>query len=189
MTDTPTRAQLNAEPAYTVAEVAHLCRVSPSRIRRWIGFDCTAMRRWYPEWGAWIVPDPWPSVRYSRPVTLSFDALLGCYRLAYTLRATRGFPKLFQCVPPWDERIKRRADGIPEALLPWRESPEEPPSIVVDPAVNFGRPYVHANGTPVFAIRGLLDAGDSRETVMREFRLTADQLDGALAWGLTGGRR
>lgn len=48
--------------------------------------------------------------------------------------------------------------------------------IAVDPQINFGRPYFAHSGTPVFAVSGLLRAGETIEDVADDYGIPADQV-------------
>lgn len=66
----------------------------------------------------------------------------------------------------YDEEYARRV-GLPRY---------EVASIVADPQINFGKPYFAHSGTPLFAVRDLLRAGETVEDVAGDFGIPVDQV-------------
>ena len=56
------------------------------------------------------------------------------------------------------------------------------PNIVVDEAVQFGKPIIAGTRVPVEVIVGHIAAGDAIERVMTEYRLTREQILAALKY-------
>ena len=56
------------------------------------------------------------------------------------------------------------------------------PHIAVDPATHHGAPVIAGTRVPVYIVAGSLAGGMSREEVMREYELTAEQVEAALEY-------
>ena len=56
------------------------------------------------------------------------------------------------------------------------------PSISVDPDVRFGKPCIKGTRMDVAAVVGLFAAGETIETVSREYQLSVEQIRAALGY-------
>lgn len=59
---------------------------------------------------------------------------------------------------------------------------EVAPGITVDPAVRFGKPVITGRRVDVATVLGHLAAGNTVEEVMREYRLTRNQVLAAIGY-------
>ncbi len=59
---------------------------------------------------------------------------------------------------------------------------EAAPSIMLAPEIQFGAPCIKGTRIPARTIAGMIDAGDSREWVMREFGISEEEADAACEW-------
>lgn len=70
------------------------------------------------------------------------------------------------------QRIDRDPRGIPLRLFPLMRSTEpakQPRTVVIDPAIAFGRPVVAGTAIPTAVLAEQFKAGDSVETLAREY--------------------
>jgi uncharacterized protein (DUF433 family) len=75
------------------------------------------------------------------------------------------------------------ADGVACQLFPLTrqaEGPEQPRHIVIDPRLAFGRPVLAGTAIPVEEIAQRFQAGDSIDTLAREFGVATDLVSEAL---------
>jgi uncharacterized protein (DUF433 family) len=75
------------------------------------------------------------------------------------------------------------ADGVACQLFPLTrgaEGPEQPRHIVIDPRLAFGRPVLTGTAIPVEEIAQRFQAGDSIDTLAREFGVATDLVSEAL---------
>ena len=59
---------------------------------------------------------------------------------------------------------------------------EAAPSIILTPEIQFGTPCIKGSRIPARTIAGMIDAGDSREWVIREFGISEEEADAACEW-------
>lgn len=78
----------------------------------------------------------------------------------------------------WDER------GLARELSFYANDPDEPRIIVANPLISFGRPVLAGTRIPVDVLTSLKRAGDSAESIAKVYKLTAHQVESALAWEL-----
>lgn len=48
--------------------------------------------------------------------------------------------------------------------------------IAADPRINFGKPYFVRTGTPLYAVHGMLKAGESIADIATDFDLSVDEI-------------
>jgi uncharacterized protein (DUF433 family) len=81
-------------------------------------------------------------------------------------------------------RIARGPDGAPLRLFPVipARGLDGPQIVGIDPQISFGRPFIVGKGVRTMTIVERLDAGESRETVAEDYRLTPSELDEAILY-------
>ena len=74
--------------------------------------------------------------------------------------------------------------GVPLKLYPWIPDRTQPPkrSILIDPAVSFGRPMTASRGIATSVLADLYDAGTSAEELVAEYGLSQQEIEDALAF-------
>lgn len=74
--------------------------------------------------------------------------------------------------------------GVPLKLYPWIPDRTQPPkrSILIDPAVSFGRPMTASRGIATSVLADLYDAGTSAEDLVAEYGLSQQEIEDALAF-------
>lgn len=82
-----------------------------------------------------------------------------------------GQPLLPGIVDEWLEPFRLAPDGYVEAYLV-----QGMPGVEIDPRFSSGRMRFTRTGIPVFAIAGVLEAGDPPEMVAAEYGLTGDEV-------------
>jgi uncharacterized protein (DUF433 family) len=85
------------------------------------------------------------------------------------------------------KRVERGVRGEALRLYPFPHSgdvAQQPRSIVVDPEVAFGRPTLAGTGIPTRAIAGRFHAGESLESLVRDFARPAEDILEAIRWEL-----
>lgn len=87
----------------------------------------------------------------------------------------------------WDSHLKAVVQdpaGVPFKLYPWLPDRTEPPkqSILIDPAVSFGKPMTSSRGIATAVLADLYDAGTSVEELVEEYGLTSQEVEDALAF-------
>lgn len=80
------------------------------------------------------------------------------------------------------KRIDYGKDGLALRLYPFtrRGILDDPRSVVIDPAVSFGRPVLAHTGVPTEEIAERFNAGDTMEDLARDFRVTRQQIEEAI---------
>ncbi len=76
------------------------------------------------------------------------------------------------------ERIDRGGDGFPVRLFPFTRRREmgEPRTVVIDPAVSFGRPVLVGTGIPTSVIAERCKAGESIEELAEDYKRGASEI-------------
>lgn len=87
----------------------------------------------------------------------------------------------------WESHLQavvQDPSGVPFKLYPWIPDPVEPPkrSILIDPAVSFGKPMTASRGISTSVLADLYDAGSSVEELIGEYGLTQSEVEDALAF-------
>lgn len=87
----------------------------------------------------------------------------------------------------WDSHLQAVVEdpaGVPLKLYPWIPDRTQPPkrSILIDPAVSFGKPMTASRGIATTVLADLYDAGTSIEELAAEYGLTAEEVEDALAF-------
>lgn len=83
-----------------------------------------------------------------------------------------GQVEMAEIIRAYLERIDRDPKGIPFRLFPLMRSTDptsQPRTVVIDPAVAFGRPVVAGTGIPTAVLAEQFKAGDSVDTLAREY--------------------
>lgn len=80
------------------------------------------------------------------------------------------------------QRVERDVHGLASALFPWINRPEEPRDIEIDPLRAFGRPVVAKTGIPTESIAERFRAGESIQTIARDFGLNPNRVEAAVRW-------
>lgn len=83
-------------------------------------------------------------------------------------------------------RVDRDGAGQPARVYPWIVDPDESKVVSIDPRRAFGRPTIANRGLTVEVITDRFGAGDSIELLARDYKLSKDQVEVALRWGLHG---
>lgn len=86
-------------------------------------------------------------------------------------------------------RIDRDPRGLATRLYPWLQSPAEPRDVEIDPTRSFGRRLVAGTGVPTEILGERFRAGDSIDTIARDFQLEPRSVEAALRWEQCAGRR
>lgn len=84
------------------------------------------------------------------------------------------------------DRIEFDAGKRPERLHPWRASVEEPRVVSIDARRAFGQPTVVNRGLKVDTVLGFYKAGESIETIAKNYDLDAKLVEDVLKWGDRG---
>lgn len=79
-------------------------------------------------------------------------------------------------------RIERSANGLAERLYPYRQDVNEPKVVAIDPRTSFGRPTISGSGVAVDVVADLIAAGEKAERVAREFGISKQAVNSAVAW-------
>lgn len=87
----------------------------------------------------------------------------------------------------WDTHLQAVVQdpaGVPLKLYPWIPDRTQPAkrSILIDPAVTFGRPMTATRGIATSVLADLYDAGTSLEELVAEYGLTQQEVEDALAF-------
>jgi uncharacterized protein (DUF433 family) len=87
----------------------------------------------------------------------------------------------------WDSHLQAVVEdpaGVPLKLYPWIPDRTQPPrrSILIDPAVSFGRPMTASRGIATTVLADLYDAGTSIDELSLEYGLTPEEVEDALAF-------
>jgi uncharacterized protein (DUF433 family) len=82
------------------------------------------------------------------------------------------------------EAVVQDPVGVPVKLYPWIPDPRVGPrkSIVIDPAVSFGRPITSLRGITTFVLADQFDAGASIEDLADDYGLSPEAIEDALAF-------
>src|SRR5262245_3190374 len=82
------------------------------------------------------------------------------------------------------KRIERDKAGAPVRLYPFTRSQIEdaPRSVVIDPHVQFGQPCLRGTGIPTAVIVERYKAGDSIQTLTKDYRRTAHEIEEAIRY-------
>jgi uncharacterized protein (DUF433 family) len=80
------------------------------------------------------------------------------------------------------KRIERNSIGEAVRLYPFtrKRAMDEPRSVVIDPAVSFGRPVLVGTGVPTAAIAERYKAGESVPQLARDYGRTSDEIEEAI---------
>jgi uncharacterized protein (DUF433 family)/transposase-like protein len=170
-------------PAYTIAEVAHLAGVSESGLSYWIKTKTRPLI---------LRPDPESSL-------LSFTNALEAFRLALLrrryrvpLRKIRPALQFFasdEIIEDYLQRVELDEEGKAYRLYPLAhrlkdlqlaEISQQPKIIMVDPLISFGRPSLVGSGIPTSVIAGFFQAGDSIETLAKEYGRKPGEIEEAI---------
>lgn len=81
----------------------------------------------------------------------------------------------YEVLAPYLQELQAWEDGFAGAFRPVSALGTD--TVEIDPRFNAGRLSFRRNRVPLFAVLGSLDAGDDRETVMADYRLTAAEVD------------
>ena len=81
------------------------------------------------------------------------------------------------------KRIERTATGVP-MFFPFIEkrSSDEPRSIMISPAISFGRPVISGTGIPTAVIASRFHARESVGDLAREYGRTDKEIEEAIRW-------
>lgn len=82
------------------------------------------------------------------------------------------------------KRIEKDPHGVPIRIYPSSTGVAAAPgrAIAIDPRVQFGRPCIAKTSVPTEIVASRYKAGDSREALARDYRLTVDQIEEALRY-------
>src|SRR5690606_21552637 len=81
------------------------------------------------------------------------------------------------------QRIERDASGAVARLFPFtRARPEGPRSVVIDPAVQFGRPCLAGTGIPTAVIAQRFKAGEDIASLARDYSRNPRELEEAIRY-------
>ncbi len=82
------------------------------------------------------------------------------------------------------EAVVRDPEGVPVRLFPWIPDPTAGPrqTIVIDPAISFGRPVTTARGITTAVLADQFDAGASLEELAADYDLSSQEVEDALAF-------
>jgi len=81
------------------------------------------------------------------------------------------------------KRIERNPEGIPIRLYPFTHSEPEATAkgtVVIDPAISFGRPVIKRLGVPTAAIAARYKAGDAIEQLADDYAAHRDEIEEAI---------
>ena len=106
-------------------------------------------------------------------------------RYAEIVELTRSGQHVIERV--WDSHLQAVVQdpaGVPFKLYPWIPDRTQPAkkSILIDPAVSFGRPMTTSRGIATSVLADLYDAGTSAEELVAEYGLTLQEVEDALAF-------
>ena len=76
--------------------------------------------------------------------------------------------------------------GHPSRVYPWIVDPEENKIVSIDPRRAFGRPTIADRSLTVEVIADRFKAGDSIDLLVKDYKLSKDQVEVALRWGMHG---
>jgi uncharacterized protein (DUF433 family) len=88
-----------------------------------------------------------------------------------------GQMEMAELIRAYLSRIERDTRGLPIKLYPFmRNQPpqEQPRTVVIDPRVSFGRPVVAGTAIPTAVLAEQLKAGDSVQTLAKEYRASEE---------------
>jgi len=87
------------------------------------------------------------------------------------------------------EAVVQDPVGVPVRLYPWIPDPRVGPkkSIVIDPAVSFGRPVTSVRGITTVVLADQFDAGASIEDIADDYGLSPEAIEDALAFERAAG--
>ncbi|MCY3808185.1 MAG: DUF433 domain-containing protein [Gemmatimonadetes bacterium] len=80
------------------------------------------------------------------------------------------------------ERVERDYDTLPFRLYPFRAAWSGNKPIVIDPRISFGRPTVAGSGVSTGALVDRIDAGETVETLARDYGLEIAQIEDAILY-------
>lgn len=82
------------------------------------------------------------------------------------------------------DALVRDPAGVPIRLFPWMPDPTAGPrrTIVIDPAVSFGRPVTTARGITTAVLADQFDAGALLEELAADYGFSTEEVDDALAF-------
>lgn len=82
------------------------------------------------------------------------------------------------------KRVDFARDDLPESLFPFPRSmaAEDEKVIEISPFVSFGRPIIREAGVTTIAIVKRLDAGESLETLQKDYAITESQIEEAVLY-------
>jgi uncharacterized protein (DUF433 family) len=106
-------------------------------------------------------------------------------RYAELVELTRSGQHVIERV--WDshlDAVVQDPSGVPFKLYPWLPDRTQPPkrSILIDPAVSFGRPMTSSRGIATSVLADLYDAGSSLDELTAEYGITQQEIEDALAF-------
>ena len=86
-------------------------------------------------------------------------------------------------------RVERDAKGLAARLFPFtrKRDLDSPKSVVIDPAVGFGRPTLIGTGIPTGVLAERWKAGESIDELAEEYRRTPEDIQEALRWEFPAG--
>lgn len=185
-------------PLYSIPECARYLNLPVSTVRRWLATP-----------GSNESEDDKPLVRAagSDPTALSFTNLVEIFVLS-SLRRNRAAPtkealknalhgqrerdsaaqpnstKAQLCL----DRIEYDEDGRPGRLYPFTRGfgREDPRSVVIDPAVKFGRPVISGTGVRTSSVAKFVKAGDPISGLAEDYRVRPEHIEEALRYELRG---
>jgi uncharacterized protein (DUF433 family) len=76
------------------------------------------------------------------------------------------------------QRVAWDKAGMATRFSPWRESPEEPRILSVDPAVAFGQPVLAGTSIPAQSIIDRYRANESMDSLAEDFSIARDAIEG-----------
>jgi uncharacterized protein (DUF433 family) len=86
-------------------------------------------------------------------------------------------------------RVERDETGLAARLFPFtrKRDLDSPKSVVIDPAVGFGRPTLIGTGIPTSVLAERWKAGESMDELAEEYRRTPQDIQEALRWEFPSG--
>lgn len=82
------------------------------------------------------------------------------------------------------KRIERDVKGIPTRLFPFvkTRSRQEPPLVVIDPLISFGKPVLVGSGIPTSIIAERFYAGDSTDVLAKDYGRERSEIEEAVQY-------
>jgi uncharacterized protein (DUF433 family) len=92
--------------------------------------------------------------------------------------------ELKELIEAYLKRIDRDVEGVPTKLYPVvkTRSLQEPPLVVIDPLVSFGRPVLVGSGIPTSVLAERFYAGDSTDVLAKDYGRERSEIEEAVQY-------